>query len=925
MTPRSIDRVLLSLATRTLPVMAREWMAGDLEEEFRRLASAHGLGAARRWLVGESFRNLARRTSARSSPLESAMASSGPSFFRGRRFGFVNWLDLKLAARMLVKYPGLTIVGGLAMAFAIWVGAVTFEIVTMLVYPKLPLAAAERVVKIQTWDVAANVPEERALHDFKLWRDSLRSITDLGAWRDSSRNLIVAGRDARPVRVAEMTASGFRVGEAKPLLGRSLVAADEEATAPRVAVISHDVWRLRFDSDPGVLGRTVQLGNDHVSVVGVMGEGFAFPISHDLWLPLRATLLDQAPRSGPGIAIFGLLAPGETLETAQAELTTLGRRAALDLPATHQHLEPRVASYAGLPFRADELGMMFSMYFFLFLLLILICCNVGLLVFARAATRESDLVVRTALGASRGRIVSQIFAETLVLGGLAAVIGLTSAHFGLRTWGVDFLEANLGRLPFWFDLRLTPATILFALAFTVIGAAFAGVMPALKITRGMSDRLKQTTAGAGGLQFGGIWTLVIVVQVAVTVAFPAMVYWEQFQLRRVRNFDAGFAAEQFLAARVDADVPANRGATADAASLERRHRFATTLDELRRRVEAEPGVGGVTFVDSLPTTDHPQVRIELGGDRAAVQPAAATDAHTNLPLRYATIAGIDPSYFTVLQSPMLAGRAFSAADLAPGSRAAIVDQGFVDQVLEGRNPIGQQVRFLPDDDADTAPLGPWYEVVGVVEELGVTSAIQRDRAAGLYLPARPERLDQIHLMVHVRGSDPLQFGPRLREIVTSVDPTLRLAELQRANEANSDILWVMGLWLRITLVMSAVALVLSLAGIYAVLSFTVSRRTREIGVRVALGASQRSVIFAIFRRPLIRVAFGIVIGAALIFTAGLLMQSTEFPGADQKISVTAVAMLIGYAAFMLAVCLLACVVPTRRALRVQPTVALRTD
>ena len=844
----------------------------------------------------------------------------------------MNWLggfslDLRLGGRMLVKYPGLTIVGGLAMAFAICVGAVVFEVLTPFVHPTLPLPAGERIVQIRNWDAAANRPEQRALHDFIVWRGALRSVTELGAWRDVTRNLIVAAGDARPVEVAEITASGFRVAGGAPLLGRVLVAADERAGAPPVAVLGHDVWRTRFGSDPDVLGRTVQLGDEYATVVGVMREGFAFPVSHELWVPLRMDGLDQTPRSGPAITVFGVLAPGVTLEMAQAELTTLARRAAIERQATHEHLQPRVTPYAELFFSepsGEELGIFFSVYFFAVMLLVLVCANVALLVFARAATRESELVVRTALGASRSRIVAQLFAEALVLGGVAAVAGLVAAHFALRAWGVEFLEVNLGRLPFWYDLRLSPGTVLFALGLTALGSGIAGVMPALKVTRGMGSRLKRATAGAGGLQFGGVWTAVIVVQVAITVAFPAVVYVEQWELRHIQTFEAGFAADEYLAVRIGKDASLVPGANGDSDRRAQRAALASSIEELRRRVAAQPGVAGVTFVDRLPRTPRPQSDIELSYDPTVTnQSARVASADPRLPLREATVAGIEPSYFDVLETPILAGRAFNAADLASGGRVAIVDQGFVDQVLEGRNPIGQQVRFV-QDGGDVAAKGsnPWYEVVGVVKELGMGAPTRKRRAAGFYLPATPDRFDRVYMMVHVRG-DPMTFGPQLREIAAAVDPTLRLSELQGVDEVTKGILWVVGLWLRVTIMMTAVALLLSLSGIYAVLSFIVARRTREIGIRVALGASRRRVVAAIFRRPLSQVGLGVLAGGALIAVAG--SMETDMPGLSGELSLRQVAILLAYATLMLGVCLLACVVPTRRALSVEPTVALRVD
>src|SRR5918993_465465 len=219
-------------------------------------------------------------------------------------------LDLKLGARMLIKYPGLTIVGGFAMAFAICVGTVVFEVLTLFVAPSLPLPSGDRIVQVRNWDITVNGPERRVLYDFATWRSSLHSITELGAWRDVTRNLIVTEGDARPVQIAEMTPNGFAIAAGTPLMGRVLNASDLAADAPPVAVIGYDVWRTRFGSDPNVFGRSVQLGSEFATVVGVMREGFAVPVAHEGWTPLRTEVPGQAPRTGPAISVFGMLAPG---------------------------------------------------------------------------------------------------------------------------------------------------------------------------------------------------------------------------------------------------------------------------------------------------------------------------------------------------------------------------------------------------------------------------------------------------------------------------------------------------------------------------------------------------------------------------------------------------------------------------------------
>ncbi len=836
-------------------------------------------------------------------------------------------LDFKLGGRMLVKYPGLTIVGGLAMAFAIWVGAVVFEMAMLFVSPTLPLPQGDRIVHLRNWDMEASDPEPRALHDFVIWRQAMRSVTDMGAWEDVTRNLTGRDGEVRPLNVAAITASGFRVAATKPLLGRVLVPSDERSGAPPVVVLGHDVWQARFAGDSGIVGQSVRLGDAYATVVGVMPDEFAFPVAHEAWTPFRPNVLDEAPRRGPAITVFGRLAPGATLDDAQAEMSVLGQRAAREMPETHQHLQAQVIPYAQMFSMnlSGEGAILLLIQAFVVMLVVLVCSNVALLLFARAATRESEIIVRSALGASRRRIIVQLFAEALVLGGVAAVVGLASAHMALRGWGMTFLEVNLNQIPFWYDPHLSPLTVLYASGLTLLGAAIAGTLPGIKVTRGIGSRLREGTSGGGGLKFGGVWTAVIVAQIAVTVAFPAIVALEMKELNRISSYDVGFAAEEYLALNVEMEAPPDATAAADSATMAAHGaRFATVLEMLRQRVAAEPGVVGVTFVDELPRDNYADYRIALD-DSASVPASSAPGAPR--PMRHATIAHVDPSYFDVLEAPILAGRGFGAADLAPGARVAIVDQAFVDQVLLGRNPIGRRVRigYGGAPDGPGADSLPFYEIVGVVKELGMNGAAEAGRGSGLYLPATPGSGFAPHMLIHAQG-DPMALVPRLRAIAGTLDPNLRLSGFQRADQVTGPLLWFLGMWLRTSLMMTGVALLLSLAGIYAVLSFTVARRTREIGVRVALGASPRRVLAAIFRRPLTQVGLGVAAGAALIAIGMVgLSRTTQFSTWPSGLSVGQVALLVVYAAFMLGVCLLACVVPTRRALGVEPMEALRIE
>jgi predicted permease len=559
------------------------------------------------------------------------------------------------------------------------------------------------------------------------------------------------------------------------------------------------------------------------------------------------------------------------------------------------------------------LVMLPLIYFFVVLLVVVVCSTVALLLFARAAARETEILVRSALGASRRRIVTQLFAEALVLAGVATVVGLAAAQLALTRWGAPYLEMNYGRLPFWYDFNLSPSTILYAVTLAVIGAVVAGVMPARKITRGLGTQLRAGTAGGGGVSFGGVWTAVMVTQVALTVMFPAVVMLVRSESERIASWDAGFPTQEYLGVTLGIDDSAEETVTPEArAALGAR--LGTSVEALRQRLEGEPGVTGVTFVDQLPGDYHANRHVEV----VSLPGNPSSSAET---------ASIHPSYFAVLQAPIIAGRAFTTADLSPDARVLIVDQGFADLVMSGRNPIGHHVRIssghMPDSNAAQLPM---FEIVGLVKELGMSHVVQRQRPAGMYLPWVPGSTSSLSMIVHGRG-DPLTFTSRVRELATSVDPALRVEQMTRLDQMVTPLLWFLGLWTRVLIGLTAVALLLSLAGIYAVLSYIVARRTREIGVRVALGASARRVITSIFKRPLIQVTLGVIAGSVLIAVAAIGLQETQqFAGMKGRgLTMEEVALLTGYALLMLGVCMLACVVPTLRALRVQPTEALRAE
>jgi len=836
--------------------------------------------------------------------VEKARHARGLAWFDEMRF---SWLDLKLGGRMIVKYPVLTIVGGFAMAFAIWVGAGTFEAIRQLVFPVIPLPDADRIVVIQNWDALANEAEPRVLHDFVAWRGAVQSVQDLSAYRTVTRNLMITDGMAEPVSAAEVTASSFRVLRVPPVLGRTLVESDEQAGAPLVAVIGHELWKSRFNGDPRVVGRTVRLNGTPVTVVGVMGAGFAFPRSEALWVPLSVDASGTVRRQGMALQIFGRLAPDASLGHARTELTNLGQRATVDFPDTHQHLRPQVFTFAQSVRAIGGPGasmMLLTGNLYVMLLVVLVCANVGLLMFARAATRETEIIVRSALGASRRRIVMQMFAEALVLGGIAAVVGLTAAGWGVR-WGLDLMRGAItdgtGNYPFWVDGKLSPITFAYTALLTLLAAAIAGIIPGLRITRKLGESLRRTTAGAGGTHFGGLWTAVIVLQLAVTMGFPVVTFiLSRGDVRpEAEDKQLPFPVEQYLSVRLDMErTPSERDADTSASAFAAR--YVAAAEALETRLASEPGVEGVVFAQHLPRQYHPNHQIEV--DEGAVAPH---DERGHL----IGSSHVDPKYLDVLGLRMLSGRWFNSSEAKSDARVAVVNKAFVDRIMGGHNPIGRRIRYVRKSVADTQP---WLEIVGVAPNMGIRSGWG---AAGMYRPLVRDSLYPLNAAIHVR-TDPKIFAQRVRAIATDIDATLRLADLMPLRDVANSEQDFTAFWIRMTTFVSALMLMFSLVSIYAVMSFAVARRTREIGVRVALGASPGRIVKAVFKQPLRQLGMGLLAGTVLVWAL--------LGGTDNGVPTVRDLLALGaYTAVVAAVFLIACLVPTRRALSVPPTEALR--
>jgi predicted permease len=566
---------------------------------------------------------------------------------RRRRLN-ISWLDVKLGIRMLAKYPGLSIVSVIGMAVAIAIGAGYFGFIGAMLEPSLPLEDGDRVVSIRNRDVARPGREDlEHAYDYALWRDELKSVTELGAFRIDSRNLIRADGSTDQVDVAAVTASGFRLTRVPALLGRPILDEDERDGAPPVLVMAHEEWQRRFEGDPDIIGRTVRLGETFHTIVGVMPEGFRFPLTNRYWVPLLHSPSLEAGM-GAAVNVFGRLADGFTLGRARAELATLGLRTAGAFPETHEYLRPQVLRYTWAFIGVDEPGIALAVRAIriaLGLLLVIVAVNVAILVYARTVTRTGEIAVRTAFGASRRRVVSQLFVEALVLSGTAAVIGLLLAGTALRITE-EYWHAGSFEPPFWIDLGLSTGTIVYTALLAILAGGIVGVLPALKAT---SDRLQsglqRLSARGSSMQLGRVWTALIVVQVAVAVAaLPTAVNIadQSFQLGTKAPAPA---ADELLRATVA--MPRDElSPSTDPVAIERERqgRLSDRTIELIRRLEAEPGVAAVTVASAFPGVE-PGRRIEVAP--AGPVTNAAVD---NRParVRWAGVNRFAPDLFDVL-------------------------------------------------------------------------------------------------------------------------------------------------------------------------------------------------------------------------------------------------------------------------------------
>ncbi|HVQ41746.1 MAG TPA: FtsX-like permease family protein [Vicinamibacterales bacterium] len=812
---------------------------------------------------------------------------------RGRRWLDALSTDVRLGVRMLFKHKALTLVGGFAMAVAIGLGATAFEVLSEMLTPALPFDQGDRVVAVH-YPLPGTSGARDVLREVGEWDAQLRSIDDLAAFRTIQLNLVAPPAPPAPIRLAEITASGFAVARTRPLHGRPLLPSDEAAGAPPVLVVGYRAWQTHFAADPRIVGRVVTLGGVERTIVGVMPDGFGFPFDHHYWIPFRSVPPTGARSDGATAHLFGRLAPGVSIARAETELMAVAQR---DAPNQAERERTRVSVVPYTREHVDLSGpgmdtLVRAGQLLTGVLTLVVAINLAILFYARTVTRAGELAVRTALGASRARLLTQLFLEALALSLAGAAVGLAASTAALRyLQGLARMESGV---PYWIQFELSLQTAVTALVLAAAAAFIMGVLPGLKATSRRVNVTLHHSSGRTAPRLGPIWTSLVVGQVAAAVAILPVACYLVWQTVLMSVAGPGFAAEKFAVVHVA--LPEDGPADAIGAG-ERQRALITSLRE-------EPGVAAVTFSSHVPGF--------AAGGRIEFDPQTSVAAAAPW---YVSRLDVAADMLNVYGAELLAGRRLSASDTVSAG-TAVVNETFAKWIAEGGRVVGARFRYAELAGRDL-PNDPWHEIVGVVRDFPRRpEALNLDTPAVVFHAAALGAVNPVFLSVRFDDGIPAGFAGRVRRRGTVIDPALQVRQAVPLLEYYDRLyaLWRALSWSAAIMTLSV--LLLSAAGMYALMSFTVAQRKREIGIRVALGAQPRRLLGSIFGRALWQLGLGIVLGS--------LISALAVAAAGLEPSLAA-GTLAAVAAIMLAVGVLAAIGPARRSLRVPAADALRSD
>jgi putative ABC transport system permease protein len=810
---------------------------------------------------------------------------------RGGRWLETLWQDLRYSARTLRKSPGLTATVLVSLALGIGANTAIFGVVNALLLRPFPVDEPDRLVwvwgKFSRGDVARVSPAD--LRDYRAQNDVFEH---LAAYAEASFN---RGGVAEPERLEAVivTADFFDTLRVAPALGRGFTPDDEQVREPNVVLLSYGLWQRRFGQDPSVVGTSILLDGRRVTVVGVLPAGFTFPGEVDLWAPVPLLADEMSARSAHFLRPIARLNPGVTLTQAQAATDTIAKRLEAQYPASNSGWSLRLEPMHDVVVQDIRLALV-VLAGAVGLVLLLACANIANLLLARAGARRREITVRSALGASRSRIVRQLLTETALLALVGAALGLL-----LAVWGTQVLVAHLpadvvGFFPGGVSVRLDARVLGFTAAVSMLTGLVCGAIPAIQVSRpDLTDVLKEGgRGGTWGIRSNRLRSALVVAEVAGSVVLLVGAGLLLRSFLRLRDTDPGVDASKVLSMRVVLSSPRYQ---------EKAPRVAF-FDEALGRIAALPGVESVGTINALPLAPR------QGGDTYFTIPGRPLENANDRPV--AQFRRVSDGYFRTMGIPVLGGRAFTVEEVRTNAPVVIINATMARHYFPDVDPVGQ--RLAIDIFGEIVE----SEIVGVVGDVR-QFALEAEASEEMYVPT----LAAAYTNIVVRTSgDPHTYVSAVRGELLGVDADQPVANVKTMAEYVEESTGSRQLNLLLLGVFAGVALLLAAVGIYGVTAYSVTQRTHEIGIRMALGAGRRDVMRLVLRHGLVLAVAGVAVGLAAALALARVLESLLY-----GVSATDAVTFAGVSSLLAVVALAACYVPARRAARVDPLISLRHE
>lgn len=805
--------------------------------------------------------------------------------------------DIKYGFRSLLKKPTFFAVAVITLALGIGANTAIFSVVNAVMIKPLPYRNAEHIVAIQELNKEGSRIQVTPAN-FIDWRAQNTVFKHLAAIFTRTAN-IAGAVEAERVELAVTTANFFDVFSLQPERGRLFIPDDEKAGHQPVAVISYGLWQRRFSSDADIIGKTITLDGKIYTVIGITPKEFSYPDKTDVWLPpLQHTPEINAQADVTRLRGFGylsavaLLKDGVPLSQAKAEMETITAQLRKQYPETNNNRFNRVVTLHE-HLVGDTGKLLFLLLGAVCFLLLIACANVANLLLARFAARQKEIAVRVALGASRWQVIRQLLTESVMLALTSGLVGLT-----LAWWGIDLMMRLLPKdFPRVENIKVSLPILGFTFAVSLITGIIFGLAPAWQITKtDIQDSLKENTRGAAGsLRHNRLRSLLVVAEVALSLALliSAGLLFRSFI--KLQSVNAGFNPQQVLTMSL---TPSGTNFKEDA-------QFIDFYKQVLERIRNIPGVDSVGAINKLPLEKGPTTALRIEG-----RPVLPRDQWS--PINY---RGVSPDYFRSLNIPVLKGRALDERDNISSQLVVLINQATADKEFSNENPIGKRINF-GSVDKNNQPI--WFEIVGVVSNVR-SIELNSEPLPEIYTSYLQDTWGGMSFVIRTQ-IEPTSLAVAVRNVVKEVDSAQPVSDIRTMDNIVSEAVTQPRFNSVLLGIFGSLALILSAAGIFGVISYTVTQRTHEIGIRMALGAKGRDILKLVIGQGMKLVMVGIVIGLVASFFLTRLMSSLLF-----GVTATDAFTFILVSVVLITVALMACLIPARKAARTDPLVALRYE